>query len=210
MTKTIWNEVTLYSQLWANEIASLKGGIMNQFRVHDDLLPLVWESPYYFPPSVGEPMDQDESDSEPTLSQTPVGSSSLADRLDYGEGGSLTLLRADPNEGFRSVTEVTNEVTLNNEGLEPKDLASMSWVAPSRNMDNSNIIDYNKFVVMILQELDVDVDRLYQALDDMVLDYHDFPAICHSAIDGYPGKVNSGMPKWPFREIVPFGLHCLL
>ncbi|KIJ32267.1 hypothetical protein M422DRAFT_265931 [Sphaerobolus stellatus SS14] len=61
VTKTIWNEVTLRSQLRANEIAS-----------------------------VGEPMDQDESDPEPTLSQPPVGSSSLADRLDYGEGGSLT------------------------------------------------------------------------------------------------------------------------
>ncbi|KIJ30790.1 hypothetical protein M422DRAFT_267620 [Sphaerobolus stellatus SS14] len=36
------------------------------------------------------------------------------------------VLRADPNEGFRSVTEVTNEVTLKNEGLEPKDLASTS------------------------------------------------------------------------------------
>ncbi|KIJ55226.1 hypothetical protein M422DRAFT_239853 [Sphaerobolus stellatus SS14] len=38
----------------------------------------------------------------------------------------VSVLRADPNEGFRSVTEVTNEVTLKNEGLEPKDLASTS------------------------------------------------------------------------------------
>ncbi|KIJ23081.1 hypothetical protein M422DRAFT_276416 [Sphaerobolus stellatus SS14] len=34
------------------------------------------------------------------------------------------LLRAEPNEGFRSMTKVMNEVTLKNEGLEPKDLAS--------------------------------------------------------------------------------------
>ncbi|KIJ22943.1 hypothetical protein M422DRAFT_276567 [Sphaerobolus stellatus SS14] len=97
-TKTIWNEVTLHSQLRANEITSLKGGIMNQFRVHDDLLPLVWESLYYFPPSVGEPMDQDESDPEPTLSQPHVGSSSLANRLDYGEGGSFTRPPTDAQE----------------------------------------------------------------------------------------------------------------
>ncbi|KIJ52071.1 hypothetical protein M422DRAFT_243657 [Sphaerobolus stellatus SS14] len=95
---TIWNEVTLRFQLRANEIASLKGGIMNQFRVHDDLLPLIQESPYYFPPNVGKPMDQDESDPEPTLSQSPVGSSSLADRLDYGEGGSLACPPADARE----------------------------------------------------------------------------------------------------------------
>ncbi|KIJ33250.1 hypothetical protein M422DRAFT_264793 [Sphaerobolus stellatus SS14] len=65
------------------------------------------------------------------------------------------------------------------------------WVAFRRTVhyfmilqiDGSDIIDYNQFVVMILQELDVDVDRLYQALDDTVLDYHDFPAICRSAID---------------------------
>ncbi|KIJ42770.1 hypothetical protein M422DRAFT_253852 [Sphaerobolus stellatus SS14] len=85
-TKTIWNEVTLRSQLWANKIASLKGGLMNQFGVHDDLL------------LVGEPMDQDESDPDPTLSQPPVGSSSLADRLDYGEGGPLTRPPTDAHE----------------------------------------------------------------------------------------------------------------
>ncbi|KIJ25120.1 hypothetical protein M422DRAFT_273942 [Sphaerobolus stellatus SS14] len=72
--------------------------IWNEFRVHDDLLPLIRESPYYFPPSVGEPMDQDESDPEPTLSQPPVGSSSLADRLDYGERGSLTCPPAGAHE----------------------------------------------------------------------------------------------------------------
>ena len=49
------------------------------------------------------------------------------------------MLRADPNEGFRSVTEVTNEVTLKNEGLEPKDLASTSWVVPSRNVRVLNL-----------------------------------------------------------------------
>ncbi|KIJ22966.1 hypothetical protein M422DRAFT_276547 [Sphaerobolus stellatus SS14] len=80
---TIWNKVTLCSQLWANEIALLKGGTMNQFRIHDDLLPFVRESPFYSPPSVGEPMDQDESDPEPTPIQPTAGSSSLADRLDY-------------------------------------------------------------------------------------------------------------------------------
>ncbi|KIJ45358.1 hypothetical protein M422DRAFT_251131 [Sphaerobolus stellatus SS14] len=78
-TGTIWNEVTLRSQLQANEIASLKGNPMNQFRVQDDLLPLVQESPYYVPPSVGEPMDQDETDPEPNLIQHTAGSSSLAD-----------------------------------------------------------------------------------------------------------------------------------
>ncbi|KIJ34115.1 hypothetical protein M422DRAFT_263763 [Sphaerobolus stellatus SS14] len=84
--------------LWANKIASLKGGIMNQFCVHDDLLPLVRESPIYFPPNVGEPMDQDESDPEPTLSQSTAGSSSLADRLDDGEGGSFSRPLADTCE----------------------------------------------------------------------------------------------------------------
>ncbi|KIJ40889.1 hypothetical protein M422DRAFT_256072 [Sphaerobolus stellatus SS14] len=98
LTKTIWNEVTLHSQLRANEIASLKEGIMNQFRIHDDLLPLVWESPFYHPPSMGEPMDQDESDPEPTLSQPTAGSSSLADRLDYGEGASFTCPPVDAHE----------------------------------------------------------------------------------------------------------------
>ncbi|KIJ38044.1 hypothetical protein M422DRAFT_259449 [Sphaerobolus stellatus SS14] len=97
-TKTIWNEVTLRSQLRANEIASLKGNPMNQFRVHDDLLPLVRESPYYFPPSVGEPMDQDEVDPEPNPIQHTTGSSSLADRLDYGEGGSFSHPPADAHE----------------------------------------------------------------------------------------------------------------
>ncbi|KIJ30153.1 hypothetical protein M422DRAFT_268399 [Sphaerobolus stellatus SS14] len=71
--------------LWANEIASLKGGPLNQFCVHEDLLPLVREIPFYIPPDVGEPMDQDESDPEPAPSQSTAGSSSLADRLDYGE-----------------------------------------------------------------------------------------------------------------------------
>ncbi|KIJ28605.1 hypothetical protein M422DRAFT_270110 [Sphaerobolus stellatus SS14] len=81
VTKLICNEITLRSQLRANEIALLKGGSMNQFRVHEDLLPLVRESPFYIPPNVGEPMDQDESDPEPTPSQPTAGSSSLADRL---------------------------------------------------------------------------------------------------------------------------------
>ncbi|KIJ28847.1 hypothetical protein M422DRAFT_269812 [Sphaerobolus stellatus SS14] len=74
--------------LRANEIALLKGGTMSHFRVHDDLLPLVWENPFYTPPSVGEPMDQDEPVPEHTPSQPTAGSSSLADRLDYGEEGS--------------------------------------------------------------------------------------------------------------------------
>ncbi|KIJ26310.1 hypothetical protein M422DRAFT_272655 [Sphaerobolus stellatus SS14] len=95
---TIWNEVTLHSQLRANEITSLKGGIMNQFHVHDDLLPLVQESPFYSPPSVGEPMDQDETDPEPTPIQPTAGSSSLADRLDYGEGGSFSCPPVDTHE----------------------------------------------------------------------------------------------------------------
>ncbi|KIJ25021.1 hypothetical protein M422DRAFT_274096 [Sphaerobolus stellatus SS14] len=98
VTKTVWNEVTLRSQLRANEIALLKGGLMNQFRVHDDLLPLVRGSPYYFPPSVGEPMDQDETDPESNSIQHTAGSSSLADRLDYGEGGSFSHPPADARE----------------------------------------------------------------------------------------------------------------
>ncbi|KIJ46732.1 hypothetical protein M422DRAFT_249900 [Sphaerobolus stellatus SS14] len=97
-TKTIWNKVTHHFQLWANEIASLKGGPMNQFRVQDDLLLLIQESPFYYPPSTEEPMDQDEPDPEPTLSQPMVGSSSLADRLDYGEGGSFTHPPVDAPE----------------------------------------------------------------------------------------------------------------
>ncbi|KIJ55082.1 hypothetical protein M422DRAFT_239709, partial [Sphaerobolus stellatus SS14] len=64
-TRTIWNEVTLHSLLRANEIASLKGVAMNHFRIHDDLIPLVQGSPFYSPPMMGEPMDQDELDPEP-------------------------------------------------------------------------------------------------------------------------------------------------
>ncbi|KIJ53258.1 hypothetical protein M422DRAFT_242389, partial [Sphaerobolus stellatus SS14] len=96
-TRTIWNEVTLRSLLRANEIASLKGGTMNHFRVHDDLLPLVQGSPFYFPPTVGEPMDQDEPDPEPIPIQH-TGSSSLADRLDYGEGGSFSKPPSNAHE----------------------------------------------------------------------------------------------------------------
>ncbi|KIJ38127.1 hypothetical protein M422DRAFT_259276 [Sphaerobolus stellatus SS14] len=77
--RTIWNKVTLRSLLRANEIATLKGGAMNHFRVHDDLLPL------------------DEPDPEPILIQH-TGSSSLADRLDYGEGGSFSQPPADTHE----------------------------------------------------------------------------------------------------------------
>ncbi|KIJ37757.1 hypothetical protein M422DRAFT_259581 [Sphaerobolus stellatus SS14] len=97
-TKLIKNKVTLHSQLQANEITLLKGGSMNQFYVHEDLLPLVWESPFYFPPNVGEPMDQDESDPEPTLSQPTAGLSSLADRLDYGKEGSFSCPPVDAQE----------------------------------------------------------------------------------------------------------------
>ncbi|KIJ30408.1 hypothetical protein M422DRAFT_268063 [Sphaerobolus stellatus SS14] len=129
-TKTIWNEVTLRSHLQANEIASLKGCIMNQFRVHNDILPLVWESPFYFPPSVGGPMDQDEPDPDPTLSQPTAGSSSLADRLDYGEGGSFSCPPVDTRElqarvsyfdslvpqgtGCESTEELTEELYMDN------------------------------------------------------------------------------------------------
>ncbi|KIJ28730.1 hypothetical protein M422DRAFT_269938 [Sphaerobolus stellatus SS14] len=96
-TRTIWNKVTLRSLLRANEIASLKGGAMNHFRVHDDLLPLVQGSPFYFPPTAGEPMDQDEPDPEPIPIQH-TGSPSLADRLDYGEGGSFSKPPSDTHE----------------------------------------------------------------------------------------------------------------
>ncbi|KIJ55593.1 hypothetical protein M422DRAFT_240205 [Sphaerobolus stellatus SS14] len=128
-TRMIWNKVTLHSQLQANEIASLKGGIMNQFRIHDDLLSLVQESPFYFPPSVGEPMDQDETDPEPNPIQPPAGSSSLADRLDYGEGGSFSRPPANTHElqarisyydslvpqgtACESTAELTEELTRN-------------------------------------------------------------------------------------------------
>ncbi|KIJ28931.1 hypothetical protein M422DRAFT_269713 [Sphaerobolus stellatus SS14] len=78
-TRTIWNKVTLCSLLRANEIASLKGVAMNHFRVHDDLLPLVQGSLFYSPP-------------------THTGSSSLANRLDYGEGGSFSQPPADACE----------------------------------------------------------------------------------------------------------------
>ncbi|KIJ26289.1 hypothetical protein M422DRAFT_272677 [Sphaerobolus stellatus SS14] len=74
-TRTIWNEVTLHSLLRANEIAS----------------------PFYSPPKVGEPMDQDEPDPEPIPIQH-TGSSSLADRLDYGEGGSFSKTPSDAHE----------------------------------------------------------------------------------------------------------------
>ena len=37
------------------------------------------------------------------------------------------------------MTEVTNEVTLKNEGLEPKDLTSTSWVALSRTVRVLNL-----------------------------------------------------------------------
>ncbi|KIJ25708.1 hypothetical protein M422DRAFT_273290 [Sphaerobolus stellatus SS14] len=96
-TRTIWNEVTLRSLLRANEIASLKGNTTNNFRVHDDLLPLVQGSPFYFPPTVEEPMDQDESDPEPIPIQQ-AGSVSLTDRLDYGEGGSFSKPPSDAHE----------------------------------------------------------------------------------------------------------------
>ncbi|KIJ25440.1 hypothetical protein M422DRAFT_273579 [Sphaerobolus stellatus SS14] len=75
-----------------------KCGFMNQFRVHDALLPLVRESPYYFPPSVEKAMDQDETDPDPNPIQHAAGSSSLADRLDYGEGGSFSCPPADARE----------------------------------------------------------------------------------------------------------------
>ncbi|KIJ27806.1 hypothetical protein M422DRAFT_270996 [Sphaerobolus stellatus SS14] len=42
-------------------------------------------------------MDQDELDPEPILIQH-IGSSSLADRLDYGEGGSFSQPPADTRE----------------------------------------------------------------------------------------------------------------
>ncbi|KIJ37922.1 hypothetical protein M422DRAFT_259539 [Sphaerobolus stellatus SS14] len=96
-TRTIWNEVTLRSLLRANEIASLKGVAMNHFCVHDDLLPLVQGSLFYSPSMMGEPMDQDELDPEPIPIQH-TGSSSLADRLDYGEGGSFSQPPANARE----------------------------------------------------------------------------------------------------------------
>ncbi|KIJ52855.1 hypothetical protein M422DRAFT_242793 [Sphaerobolus stellatus SS14] len=83
---------------------------MNQFRVHDDLVPLVWESPFYYP--------------LPT-----AGSSSLADRLDYGEGGSFSRPPVDTRElqarisyydslvpqgtAHESTVELTEELTHN-------------------------------------------------------------------------------------------------
>ncbi|KIJ29028.1 hypothetical protein M422DRAFT_269644 [Sphaerobolus stellatus SS14] len=54
--------------------------------------------------SVGEPMDQDETDPEPNPIQHPDGSSSLADRLDYGEGGSFSHPPADAHELWARVS----------------------------------------------------------------------------------------------------------
>ncbi|KIJ22903.1 hypothetical protein M422DRAFT_276616 [Sphaerobolus stellatus SS14] len=98
--------------LQANEIPSLKGDPMNQFRVNDDLLPFMQEGLFYYPPSMGEPMDQDESDPEPTLSQPTVGSSSLANRLDYGEGGSFTCPPVDTCKLQGTVHKYTAELTV--------------------------------------------------------------------------------------------------
>ncbi|KIJ52984.1 hypothetical protein M422DRAFT_242946 [Sphaerobolus stellatus SS14] len=95
--RTIWNEVTLRSLLRANKIVLLKGVTTNHFHVHDNLLPLVQGSLFYSPPMVGEPMDQEELDPEPIPIQH-TGSSSLADRLDYGEGGSFSQPPADARE----------------------------------------------------------------------------------------------------------------
>ncbi|KIJ31041.1 hypothetical protein M422DRAFT_267362 [Sphaerobolus stellatus SS14] len=47
---------------------------------------------------VEEPMDQDEADPEPTLSQPTAGSSSLADRLDYGEEDFFSCPPVDAQE----------------------------------------------------------------------------------------------------------------
>ncbi|KIJ49041.1 hypothetical protein M422DRAFT_246824 [Sphaerobolus stellatus SS14] len=60
-------------------------------------------SPFYFPPTVEEPMDQDEADPEPIPIQH-TGSSSLADRLDYGEGGSFSQPPANPRELWARVS----------------------------------------------------------------------------------------------------------
>ncbi|KIJ36840.1 hypothetical protein M422DRAFT_260707 [Sphaerobolus stellatus SS14] len=69
----------------ANEIASLKGGTMNHFHVHDDLLPF------------GGTYGSGEPDPE-LIPIQHTGSSSLADRLDYGEGGSFSQPPADTCE----------------------------------------------------------------------------------------------------------------
>ncbi|KIJ33959.1 hypothetical protein M422DRAFT_263917 [Sphaerobolus stellatus SS14] len=103
-TGTIWNEVTLCSQLRANKITLLKGNPMNQFWVHDDLLPLIRESPYYFPPSMGEPMDQDEVDPETNPIQHTTGPLLLANRLDYGERGSFLHPPANAHELWAQVS----------------------------------------------------------------------------------------------------------
>ncbi|KIJ46984.1 hypothetical protein M422DRAFT_249265 [Sphaerobolus stellatus SS14] len=53
---------------------------------------------------VGEPMDQDETDPEPNPIQHTAGSSSLANRLDYGEGGSFLHPPADAHELWARVS----------------------------------------------------------------------------------------------------------
>ncbi|KIJ22345.1 hypothetical protein M422DRAFT_277260 [Sphaerobolus stellatus SS14] len=50
------------------------------------------------PASVEEAMDQDETDPDPNPIQHAAGSLSLADRQDYGEGGSFSRPPADAHE----------------------------------------------------------------------------------------------------------------
>ncbi|KIJ42771.1 hypothetical protein M422DRAFT_253853 [Sphaerobolus stellatus SS14] len=66
-------------------------------------------------------MDQDESDPELTLSQPPAGSSSLADRLDYGGGSLAHPLLMPKTYGHGTIRESTAELTakLYADNLEP-------------------------------------------------------------------------------------------
>ncbi|KIJ31248.1 hypothetical protein M422DRAFT_267055 [Sphaerobolus stellatus SS14] len=113
-TKTIWNEVTLRSQLRANEIASLKENTMNLFHC-------------------GEPMDQDETDPESNLIQHTAGSSSLDDRLDYGEGSSFSHPPADARELWAQISYYNS--------LVPQGMACESTVEITEALTRSIYVD---------------------------------------------------------------------
>jgi len=76
-TKLIYNDVTLHCQLRANKIKSLKGTMLNQFRVHEALVLLVIENPYYNPPEESRLKDLDQEVATPDDGPV-VGSSGLS------------------------------------------------------------------------------------------------------------------------------------
>ena len=107
-TKLIYNEITLYCQLRANEIKSLKGLPLNRFQVHESLLPLVEDNQFHNPP---DPVDSDLEMGSPTtpkpplrepvlfagedLTQQPDDANSLRRRIAYSEA---IVPAGDPEE----------------------------------------------------------------------------------------------------------------